>query len=204
MKLKIVKYLGLIAASISLLFSCEDTTATLNEINRFRDAPVGVADSIRMVYTDSLKVVAILTAPKHVDYSNRSFPFAEFPEGLQVVFFDENNNENTLTADYGILYNATKIIDLQKNVALKSASGAVLTTSQMYWDASAEWLFTEKQFRFVDQDFNINATRLDTNKEFSNFQTGSLTGSIALSEKDSIPKQWKTLSFQKFYTGLLP
>ena len=50
---------------------------------------------------------------------------------------------------------------------------AAFTTSQMYWDASAEWLFTEKQFRFVDQDFNINAIRLDTNKEFSNFKTES-------------------------------
>jgi LPS export ABC transporter protein LptC len=182
-------YFGLVAFATSLLFSCEDTTATLNEINRFRDAPVGIAANIRMVYTDSLQTVAILTAPKHVDYSNRTFPFAEFPEGLQVVFYDENKNENTLTAEYGILYNATKIIDLQKNVQLQSASGAVLKTSQMYWDAGAEWLFTEQDFSFVDQDFNINARRLDTNKEFSNFQTGSLTGTIAVSENDSIAKQ---------------
>ena len=85
-----------------------------------------------MVYTDSLKIQAILTAPKHVDYTNLDFRYAEFPEGLKVVFFDENGNENEVLADYGILYNDTKLIDLKGNVQLKSFKGSKLNTSQLF------------------------------------------------------------------------
>ena len=183
------KYIGVSTLVLPLFFSCSDSTEAVKEIQAFNTNPVGTAQNIRMVYTDSLKIQAILTAPKHLDFTNLSFKYAEFPEGLKVIFFDDQQSENEVVADYGILYNDTRIIDLKGNVKLKSHEGAILTTSQLFWDAQSEWLFTEKQFRFVDQDFNINATRLDTNKEFSNFQTGSLTGSIAVSETDSIPKQ---------------
>ena len=181
----LTKYLGLVVLSASLFFSCEDPSDVFNDINRFKSEPVGTAQNIRMVYTDSLKIQAVLTAPVHVDYTNLSFQYAEFPEGLKVVFYDENNNENTLTANYGILYTATKIIDLQGNVVLESHSGSALNTDQMYWDATAEWLFTEKPFTFKDADYDIAALRLDTNKEFTNFQTGNLTGTIAVTEQAS-------------------
>jgi LPS export ABC transporter protein LptC len=116
-----------------------------------------------------------------------SFEYAEFPKGLKVVFFDDQRNENTVTADYGLLYNATNLIDLRDNVVLESSDGSLLRTDQLFWDAENEWLFTERPFTFENQDYNLNAIRLDTNKEFSKFQTGKLTGTIAVSEvKDSL------------------
>ena len=53
----------------------------------------------------------------------------------------------------------------------------------MYWDAEKEWLFTEEPFLFQNNDYNLAANRLDTNKEFSKFQTGKLSGTIAVEEK---------------------
>ncbi len=86
-------------------------------------------------------------------------------------------------ADYGILYNQTKIVDLQGNVILLSHDGSRLETDQMYWDAAKEWLFTEQPFTFENSDYNLAANRLDTNKEFSKFQTGKLSGTIAVEEQ---------------------
>ena len=71
-----------------MLLSCEDNTKALKEINSSRQDPLGIASNIRMVYSDSLKIQAILTAPKHVDYSNLEFKFAEFPEGLEIKAFE--------------------------------------------------------------------------------------------------------------------
>jgi LPS export ABC transporter protein LptC len=152
--------------------------------------PLGTASNIRMIYTDSIKIQAILTAPKHVDYTNLSFRYAEFPEGLKVIFYDELEQENEVVADYGILYNDTKLIDLKGNVRLQSHDGSVLTTSQLFWDAESEWLFTEQPFKFEDTDYKFDALRLDTNKGFTKFQTGSLIGTVTVSEeKDSLDQQ---------------
>jgi LPS export ABC transporter protein LptC len=175
---------------MALFISCGDSSQALMEINADLQEPLGTASNIRMVYTDSIKIQAILTAPKHVDYTNLSFRYAEFPEGLKVIFFDDLERENEVVADYGILYNDTKLIDLKGNVRLQSHDGSVLTTSQLFWDAESEWLFTEQLFKFEDNDYNFDALRLDTNKEFTKFQTGSLIGTVTVSEeKDSLNQE---------------
>ena len=156
-------------------------------INTFNENPVGTAYNIRMTYTDSASIKAKLSAPVHLDYSHLSFKYSEFPEGLKVIFYNEEKQENTVFADYGILYNQTKIVDLKGNVVLLSHDGSRLETSQMYWDAEKEWLFTEEPFIFQNSDYNLAANRLVTNKEFTKFLTGKLSGTIEVKEKkDSI------------------
>ena len=118
------------AFAIALFFSCEDNTKALAEINFDSQEPVGMATNIRMVYTDSAKVQAILTAPVHLDYNNLSFKFSEFPEGLKVIFLDDQGNENEVLADYGILYEETQLIDLKGNVQLISNDGSILSKAQ--------------------------------------------------------------------------
>ena len=173
--------------TVTFFFSCDGGSSILNQINQFNENPVGIAYDIRMTYTDSAKVKAILTAPINLDYTHLSFKYSEFPEGLKIVFYNDNNEENTVVADYGILYNQTRIVDLQGNVVLLSNNGSRLETSQMYWDSEKEWLFTEQPFIFKSENEDIAATRLDTNKEFSKFQTGKLSGTILVEEqKDSL------------------
>jgi len=178
---------GILVFTAALFISCEDSTSTLKQINRFNENPVGIAYDIKMTYTDSAKVKAILTAPVNLDYTHLSFKYSEFPKGLKIIFYDDKNQENTVVADYGILYNQTKIVDFKGNVVLLSHDGSRLETDQMYWDAEKEWLFTERPFDFENEDYDLAATRLDTNKEFSKFQTGKLTGIIAVEEqKDTL------------------
>ncbi len=191
MKLGALKiYLGVVACAVTLFVSCEDNTMALKEINSDRQDPIGTAKNIRMVYTDSIKIQAILTAPKHIDYTNLDFRYAEFPEGLKVLFYDAQGNESEVLADYGILYNDSRLIDLKGNVQLISHEGSKLTTQQLFWDAENEWLFTEQPFSFQDKDYNFDAVRLDTNKDFTKFQTGNLIGTISVSEpEDSLASQ---------------
>ena len=168
---------------VSLFFSCDDGSSILKQINQFNENPVGIAYDIRMTYTDSAKVKAILTAPINLDYTHLSFMYSEFPEGLKIIFYNDDNEENTVVADYGILYNQTRIVDLQGNVVLLSNDGSRLETSQMYWDSEKEWLFTEQPFTFKSENEDMAATRLDTNKEFSKLDTGKLTGTIVVEEQ---------------------
>ena len=184
MQLSILKILkGFSAFAVALFFSCDDGSSTLKQINQFNENPVGIAYNIRMTYTDSAVVKAILTAPINLDFTHLSFKYSEFPEGLKIIFFNNKNEENTLVADYGILYNQTKIVDLQGNVVLLSHDGSRLETDQMYWDSEKEWLFTEQPFTFENVNYDMAAIRLDTNKEFSKFKTGKLTGSMVVEEQ---------------------
>ena len=182
---KILHKIGVAVFIATLFCACDtDRKQTLKNIQS-KNEPLAVAYDIRMVYTDSVKIKAILTAPVHLDFTNLSLKYAEFPEGLTVTFYDENNLENKIKADHGILYNATSIIDLEGNVKLEASDGGILETPQLYWDAEAEWIFTEETFNFSNQDYDVIATRLDTNKEFTKFNTGKLTGTVAVKEDKS-------------------
>ena len=138
---------------------------------------------IRLVYTDSLKINSILTAPKHEDYRNLFFKYSIFPNGLKLLFYDIHGCASTVEADHGTIYKDTSILDLVGNVKIFSSDGDYLETSQLYWDAESDWFFTNKSFKFWNSDYNVAAKRLDANKQFTKFNTGRLTGTMNVQER---------------------
>ena len=145
--------------------------------------PLATSFEIRMVYTDSLKINSILTAPKHEDFRNLFFKYSVFPEGLKLVFYDNFGCPNVVEADYGTIYKDTSILDLVGNVKISSSNGEFLETNQLYWDAESDWFFTNENFKFWNSDYDVAAKRLDANKQFTKFNTGRLTGTMSVEER---------------------
>ena len=145
--------------------------------------PLATSYQIRMVYTDSLKINSILTAPKHEDYRNQFFKYSIFPDGLKLLFYDNFGCPNIVEADFGTVYKDTSILDLVGNVKISSSDGDYLETSQLYWDAESDWFFTNKNFKFWNSDYNVAAKKLDANKQFTKFNTGRLTGTMSVEER---------------------
>jgi LPS export ABC transporter protein LptC len=164
--------------------SCEDNFQEIKKINNYKNFPIGVAENIKLIYTDSAKVKAILTSPLNNDFTNQLFPYSEFPDGVKITFFDNKNQETTVTSDYAIAYNKTNIVDLVGNVVINTHDGSVLKTSQIYWDPEQEWLFTEKKFTFKNIDYDISAVRLDANRSFTIFNSGELEGQVVIEDKE--------------------
>ena len=171
---------------VTMLFSCE---GNLNEVRAFsleEDAPQAIAEGINLKFTDSGRLVATLKSPKMLDYTNKSFPYREFPDGVEVEFFDEENKKNTVNADYGIVYEKTKLIDLQGNVVIITADSTKLEASQIFWDQDRSWIFTDKPntIRFPDGSYTDDLG-FDSNQDFSNFRSRTNTGiQIIEEEKD--------------------
>ena len=171
---------------LSLLFfqfiSC-DTSVYINTSNMTDRLPIGIAKDFEMTYTDSMKIKSLIIAPTHKDFSNHPINYSEFVDGIKVTLFDEDRT-TTITSDYAILYNRFRLIDFKGNVVIISSLGESLFSDQLYFDTENEWLFTEGSFRYIDDNNNIIANRLDSNREFSDLLTGSLVGSINVSDND--------------------
>ena len=167
------------------VFSCNNDFIEIKEINNINDLPVGIAKNINLVYTDSAKVKAILKSPLNKDFTNLKFPYSEFPNGVKITFFDANKNETFVTSNYAVSYNKTNIVDLVGNVLIELSDGSVLKTSQLFWDPEQEWLFTEQNFTFKNDDYDIKANRLDANRQFTIFNTGKLDGNLTVEENEN-------------------
>jgi len=167
------------------LFACNDNFQEIKEINNYETFPLGVAENVKLIYTDSAKVKAILTSPLNKDYTNQKFPYSEFPIGIKIKFYDKDKNASIVTSNYAIIYNRTNIINFIGDVVINTYDGSILKTSQLFWDPEQEWLFTEKKFSFKNIDYDIVGKKLDANRSFTIFSTGNIEGKVTVEENDS-------------------
>ncbi|MFD2917515.1 LPS export ABC transporter periplasmic protein LptC [Psychroserpens luteus] len=156
------------------LFSCESNLKEVQQIGILQNQPIGEAKNIDLKYTeaeDSIgKVIANLKSPKMLDYSNRDFSFSEFPDGLRLLLYDENNQKNIVLADYGIVYNATGLIDLQGNVILITPQKDSLFAEQLYYDQKNQWLFSNLPVRLKSVTSNNgHGDIFDSDTKFKNY-----------------------------------
>ena len=164
------------------LLSCEDNFQEIQNINSKNILPIGITENLKLIYTDSAKVKAILYSDLNKDFTNQSFPYSEFAEGVKITFYDNDLNETIVTSDYAITYNKTNIVNLIGNVVINNFDGSELKTKQLYWDPEQEWLFTEEKFSFKNIDYDIVASRLDANRSFTIFNTGKLDGKVLVED----------------------
>ena len=171
---------------VTMLFSCQGNLNEIRALDLQGNSPQAIATDLNLKYTDSGRLVANLISPRMYDFTNKEFPYYEFPDGLQVIFYDENNEKSTLTADYGIDYEGTNLIDLQGNVVLITSDSTQLHASQLYWDQSLGWVFTDKKnkIRFPNGALN-EGQGFDSNQNFGNFRSRANVGTQIIEEKNN-------------------
>ena len=84
--------------------SCENDITLVNSIttDNEKQKPIEEEKNVEIIYSDSAQARAKLTAPVLNRFAGKK-SFMELPKGMNVIFYDDNKNEQTkLTADYGI------------------------------------------------------------------------------------------------------
>ncbi|MCM4156667.1 LPS export ABC transporter periplasmic protein LptC [Gramella sp. AN32] len=162
---------------VTMFFSCEGNLQKVRAFDLEGDAPQAIAEGINLKFTDSGRLVANLISPKMYDFTNKTFPYREFPEGLQVEFFDEDNKKNTVNADYGIVYEDSKLVDLQGNVVIVTADSTRLQAEQLYWDQESSWVFTDhaNTIKFPDGSYT-DGQGFDASQNFDKFSSRTNDG----------------------------
>ncbi len=163
-KISACVFFGLMA-----LFSCEGTYNQVQQLNLSDDRPIAEGEHVNLKYTDSGRLKTNLIAPKLLDYSNYEFVFQEFPQGVDIRFFD-GDKQSTVRSNYAIRYGSTGLVDLRDNVVLTTADGNILEAQQLYWDQKGKWLFTDQPYRITFNDSSYNdGGRFDANEDFTIF-----------------------------------
>ncbi|HET7361420.1 MAG TPA: LPS export ABC transporter periplasmic protein LptC [Salinimicrobium sp.] len=180
------KFSGIVTICfVAMLFSCEGNLKEVRELSMPADAPQAIGYGMDMVYTNEGEVVATLKGDKFLDFTNKEFPYREFPEGLKVQFFDDENQKSTVTADYGIQYLETGIVDLRGNVEIITSDSVRLSADQLYWDQKQEWVFTDKPNTITFKNGAVNTGQgFDANQEFTTFRSRSNIGVQIIEEEE--------------------
>ncbi|MEH1008741.1 MULTISPECIES: LPS export ABC transporter periplasmic protein LptC [unclassified Winogradskyella] len=168
------------AIVVTLFFSCKNDFDDVQKVGVLQNQPIGETEHIDLKYTefkkDTVRLLANLLSPKMLDYSNRDFAFSEFPKGIELKIYDENNNQTTITSNYAIAYTETDIIDLRGNVVIATPGKDTLFTEQLFYNQKLEWLFTNEPWLFNRAVGPMHGIGFDSDKEFKNFQMLEMGG----------------------------
>lgn len=179
-----------------LFFSCSDTYERSGQEKVPIVYPVGIAEDFSLTYTEAktelasedsavTKVIAILKSPLTNDFTNLQFPYQTFPDGLVVDFFNQDGQKSIIQADYGIIYSATNVIDLQGNVVIETHDGKIMETTQVYWDQENDWVFTQEKFKYTNpEDGSVMfGTGMDFKKDPYYFSAHKTNGLMRIKEE---------------------
>lgn len=182
MKIKyshIIKHL-VTAIAVTLFFACENDFDEVQKVGIFQNQPIGEAKDIDLKYTelkeDSVHLRVNLLSPKMLDYSNRDFAFSEFPDGIFLKIYGDDNKLTTIRSNYAIFYTETDIIDLRGNVTVTTHDNKTLVTEQLYYNEKLEWLFTNERWVYGP----THGVGFDSDKDFKNYQMLEMGGDFEL------------------------
>ncbi|WP_179374613.1 LPS export ABC transporter periplasmic protein LptC [Winogradskyella wichelsiae] len=168
------------AIVVTLFFSCNNNFDEVQKVGVLQNGPVGEAVDLDLDYTefkeDTVKLITNLLSPKMLDYSNRNFAFSEFPEGVELIIFDDNGYKTTITSNYAIVYSDTDIIDLRGDVKIASHQKDTLFTEQLYYNQKLEWAFTNEPFLLKSLTSNLKGIGFDSDKNLKEPQVLESSG----------------------------
>ena len=166
----------------TMFFSCNSNYNQVQKLGISDNEPIGVAEHINLKHTDSGRVTANLISDKMLDFSNRDFPYSEFPEGIILYLYNENDEKSTIISDYAISYENTKLIDLQGNVKVITTTNDTLFSEQLYYDQRKEWVYTNSPVTFKKDADIIHGNGFDSNAKFTNAEVLEVRGYITVDE----------------------
>tara|TARA_B100001109_G_C18552143_1_gene330171 strand:+ start:33 stop:554 length:522 start_codon:yes stop_codon:yes gene_type:complete len=162
-----------------LILSCDSDNTIVEYQNE--KIPLSIAQDFKMEYTDSTITKSIVSGKYHYDFTNDRLNYSEFFDNVELTIYDKNK-VSIINSDYAIVFNNYKFIEFSGNVNIKTSENEILKSNKIYYDTENEWLFTEEEFEYIDESNKIIANRLDSNRDFTDLVTGSLTGTINISD----------------------
>jgi len=149
------------------LTACETDLKEVDRIAAIQaEEPVDISQDVTVIYSDSAKVKAKMTAPEMRHY-NVENPYYEFQKGVTIIFFDENGKETQrITSDYAIQKEAEELTEFRRNVVITRIDGAVIKTEEVIHDQKANTFYNHVPIAFYSKDNNFMAESFQSDGNF--------------------------------------
>jgi LPS export ABC transporter protein LptC len=172
--MKQILFLAFGLLSVSFLASCEEEVDT-SMLEAYM-GPISEAYDIDLYHSDSAIVRTHLKARKQVEFESGDF---EFPEGIEIVFFDiEGNVTTTMSADKGFYIKKDNLYRGEGNVKVKNLEkDQSLASEELFWDPNAKKIYTEKFVTVQERETIFNGTGMEADENFTDYKLFKITNS---------------------------
>ena len=137
-----------------------------------------------VIYSDSAKVKAHLTAPLMIDHDDAAKPYTEMPKGVKIIFYDDDLSiKGTITSDYAVQRTKENIIEFHKNVVATNAQGETFKSDELIDDQTNKKLYSSKPVQITMKSGNVmEGTGFHSNDSLYPWNIDHSTGVFHVSE----------------------
>ncbi len=177
---------GIAAAAITILFGCENEMTRIKEITQQDTLPSAISYNIILHRSENGQPQLTLRAPVVKSFSG-SNPHQEFPDGLNIQFFDSLMNvRSELTADYAISYERTRTMEAKNNVEIINFdNNEKINTEHLVWDQNRRIIYSETFVRITTMNDVIHGEDgFEADESFDNWVIKRPTGEFEVQEDE--------------------
>lgn len=169
-----------------LINSCTNKVEDIYSLY-FSEAPPGeLATGVDVLYSDSSILQVRITGPVMKRSTEGGQVKEEFPEGMQVEFYDKNGIvESWLDAKYGVRNPQDNEVVVRDSVVMKNTRGEILRTSELKWNERDGNVYTNKYIQYSSPDEIIKGFGFRADANFTRFEINAVTGRIKLGDIES-------------------
>jgi len=184
---KYIRKLGIAAlftGAAILFYGCENNIEQIKAFYITENLPILEATNFETLFTDSGKISYSLKTPKLLRFEDEGRNYIEFPEGMQMIKFDENKNIiSSITANYAKQFVAEDKWEAKNNVIATNAQGDTLKTEHLIWEEKKEIIYTDEFVKIIRKDQIITGIGFTSDEKLQNWKIKNPKGTIYVSIK---------------------
>jgi LPS export ABC transporter protein LptC len=172
----------LVSGAAMLFYGCENNIEQIKAFYTTENLPVLEATNFETLLTDSGQVRYFLKAPKLLQFQDEGRNYIEFPEGMELIKFDEHKRIiSSITADYAKQFIAEDKWEAKNNVVATNAQGDTLKTEHLIWEEKKEIIYTEEFVKIIRTDQIITGIGFTSDQKLQNWKIKNPKGTIYIS-----------------------
>lgn len=162
--------LFLLAFTLLLQVGCENDIRTINALVDADTMPAEYAKNIEVTYSESGRKQVVLESPLMKKFTEEE-PYIEFPAGIQISFYDGYGKvKSQLTADYGIRYEKTRIMEARSHVVVVNfEKQEQLDTEKLVWDENKALIYSDVFVKITTPDDVIYGDGLESDENLDRY-----------------------------------
>ncbi len=184
----IYRIMLLFSGSIILfLVSCKNDIDTINAFAVGPDRPTVTYTNVAFEYSDSAKLQARLNTKLVNYFLEKEEPYYEFPEGIEVLFYDEEQNlQSVITSKYATFLVDKELFEVRDSVVAKNTQEhQTLETEQMFWNRKKQIIYSEVFTKITDEDgVHFGQNGFEASQDFSKFRLIGSKGKLKVKDEE--------------------
>lgn len=131
--------------------------------------PISEASDVLLYHSDSAIVRTQLKAKKQIEFETGNL---EFPEGINITFFDINGEiTTTMKADKGYYSKKDNLYRGEGDVVVDNLEKEQkLSSEELFWDPNAKKIYTDKFVTIEEKETLFNGTGMEADEGFNEYK----------------------------------